>query len=188
MPAGVYIRTAEHNRRISESHIGAKNPMYGKKRTEEAKRKTSESLKGRKRPPFSDEWKAKLGTPGKKRHSEEWKAQLRERQLGDKSQFWIDGRTSEYTKIRNSAATVDWRVAVYERDNWSCVKCGDSTGGNLNAHHIFNFSTHKELRFSLDNGITFCAKCHVIFHKRYGVKKNTKDQVVEFLASTLDKA
>ena len=31
MPLGIYKRTAEHNRKISESHMGAKNPMFGKK-------------------------------------------------------------------------------------------------------------------------------------------------------------
>ena len=31
MSLGIYKRTAEHNRKISESHMGAKNPMFGKK-------------------------------------------------------------------------------------------------------------------------------------------------------------
>ena len=30
MAAGVYKRTKEHNKKISESHMGEKNPMFGK--------------------------------------------------------------------------------------------------------------------------------------------------------------
>ena|SRR3990167_2403221 len=39
--SGIYNRTEEHKRKISESHKGEKHPMYGKKHTNEAKRKMS---------------------------------------------------------------------------------------------------------------------------------------------------
>jgi hypothetical protein len=38
-----------------------------------------------------------------------------------------------------------------------CKSCGDSTGGNLNAHHIKRF-------IDISNGITLCDVCHRKVH------------------------
>ena len=43
-----YIMTPEIRKKLSESKLGDKNHMFGKKRTEESKQKTSDSLKGHK--------------------------------------------------------------------------------------------------------------------------------------------
>jgi hypothetical protein len=51
----------------------------------------------------------------------------------------------------------------------------------LVAHHILNFSSHLELRFSIDNGIVFCKNCHREFHKIYWTENNTLEQVLEFI-------
>ena len=82
--------------------------------------------------------------------------------------------------IRNSVEYDLWREAVFSRDNWTCQKC-IQRGGILHAHHIFNFATHLDLRFAIDNGITLCKKCHKEFHKIYGNKNNTWEQLSEFL-------
>ena len=73
-----------------------------------------------------------------------------------------------------------WRSTVFARDSWTCQKC-DKVGGNLNAHHIENFSSNKELRFEVSNGITFCEQCHYKFHKKHGNRDNTLEQVLEFI-------
>jgi len=73
-----------------------------------------------------------------------------------------------------------WRESVFARDNFTCQKCSDR-GGNLHPHHIKNFAQFQELRFAIDNGITFCKECHRIFHKKYGIKNNTQEQINEFL-------
>ena len=73
-----------------------------------------------------------------------------------------------------------WREAVFARDNWTCQKYGIK-GGRLHPHHIKNFSEYPELRFAVDNGITFSEKAHKEFHKKYGIKNNTKEQLEEFL-------
>lgn len=57
-----------------------------------------------------------------------------------------------------------WRDSVLKRDNFTCIKCGNKYG-ELNAHHIKPFSTHPELRYDLENGITLCKKCHIELHK-----------------------
>ena len=91
--------------------------------------------------------------------------------------MWKGGITSEHNKIRNSKEYADWRNAVFERDNYTCVCCGDNSGGNLSAHHINNFSDHEDLRFVLSNGITLCDSCHNpnkigSFHNIYGTHNN----------------
>lgn len=66
---------------------------------------------------------------------------------------------------RNTPKYKQWRSKVFERDNYTCVVC-EQVGGKLNAHHIKKWSTHKELRFDIDNGITLCESCHREKHKK----------------------
>lgn len=58
-----------------------------------------------------------------------------------------------------------WRKAVYERDTYTCQKCGEK-GGRLNAHHIKPYAFYMELRYSVPNGITLCEKCHRDEHRK----------------------
>lgn len=82
---------------------------------------------------------------------------------------------------RKFYAYVEWRNNIYKRDDYKCRCCGDSTGHNLNAHHILNYSEHPEQRLLLENGITLCKKCHKDFHDTYGYKHNNKKQLDNFL-------
>ena len=66
----------------------------------------------------------------------------------------------EYHRIRHSVEYKLWREAVFERDGYICIWCGDNRGGNLNADHIKPFSSFPELRFAIDNGRTLCEPCH----------------------------
>ena len=99
---------------------------------------------------------------------------------GELSANWKGGITPENHKIRHSLEANLWRKSIWIRDNFTCQKC-QKKGGYLVAHHINNFAEFPELRFAIDNGITFCEKCHRTFHKKYGNKNNTKEQLLEFL-------
>lgn len=99
---------------------------------------------------------------------------------GYKNPNWKGGITPENSKIRHSIEYRLWRESVFARDNWTCQKT-KVKGGNLHPHHIKNFAEYPELRFAIDNGITFSKKTHDKFHKKYGRKNNTLEQVIEFL-------
>ncbi|WP_392397633.1 HNH endonuclease [Paenibacillus tuaregi] len=73
-----------------------------------------------------------------------------------------------------------WRGDVFLRDSYTCTCCGDARGGNLTAHHIFNYSEHPHLRLSVYNGVTMCVDCHKKFHDTFGYTKNNLDQLIEF--------
>lgn len=75
---------------------------------------------------------------------------------------------------RSTIQYVSWRRKVFERDNYTCQKCGEK-GGVLNAHHIVHWALCAEKRYEVSNGITLCEKCHRLVHleeRNNGKKKN----------------
>ena len=114
----------------------------GSKLGKEHKRNISKSLKGRHVSPRTE---FKRGE---------------ERLRGKNHPAWKGGITPINFKIRNSKEYKLWRISVFERDNWTCVWCGQ-IGGKLVADHIKPFSLFPELRFAIDNGRTLCYKCHL---------------------------
>lgn len=81
---------------------------------------------------------------------------------------------------RHYQAYRDWRTDVFTRDGYSCQCCGDARS-YLNAHHIYNYADHPDLRTEVSNGITFCKTCHDEFHAQYGRRNTNTDQLAEFL-------
>lgn len=153
MPRGIYNRTKEHNENVRKA-------LIGKKLSEETKKKITESHKGKK---HSEECKEKMRqsiskNPTRywlgKKMSEETKRKMSEARSGEKHHNWRGGVTPINEKIRKSLEYKLWRQAVFERDNYTCVWCGDNKGGNLNADHIKSFANYPELRFAIDNGRT----------------------------------
>lgn len=74
---------------------------------------------------------------------------------------------AEKTEFRNGLEYKKWRLAVFERDCFTCQSCGKS-GGKLNAHHIERYRSNIERRTDINNGITLCEKCHRELHKEEG--------------------
>ncbi len=81
------------------------------------------------------------------------------KRIGEKGSNWRGGKTPELILLRASAKYKVWRNMVFLRDDFTCQDCG-VVGGNLEAHHIKPFALFPELRFRIDNGITYCIKCH----------------------------
>ncbi len=102
---------------------------------------------------------------------------------GPKHYLWkhdISKEEREEGKERNlNPKVIQWRNAVYERDNYVCQISGQK-GGFMNAHHIISWSSSKELRFEINNGVTIERKLHTLFHRTYGYRNNTREQLEEF--------
>jgi hypothetical protein len=93
------------------------------------------------------------------------------------------GPSPEEIALRRSQAYFDWRKSVFERDDFTCLKCEDR-GGNLAPHHIYGFHECPEKRFVVSNGGTLCLGCHQDFHKQFGRKNNSLEQLQVFLGTT----
>lgn len=105
---------------------------------------------------------------------------------GENSHLWRGGASSDNTIIRGSKEYRKWKLDVFKKDNFTCQCCGDNSGGNLEAHHLENFSDYENLRYDIDNGITLCKDCHNpniygSFHNTYGTRFNTPDQLYEYI-------
>lgn len=118
---------------------------------------------------MSDEHKKLLSEAQKKRfkNSKAWNYGLRGENAplyGSRNPMWKGGVSSINSRLRSSAEFIEWRNAVYKRDNWTCVICKRrSKGGQriiLNADHIKPWSLFPEFRFNIDNGRTLCVDCH----------------------------
>jgi hypothetical protein len=93
---------------------------------------------------------------------------------GENHWNWQGGVTPLYELLHNIFKYKKWRFDVFTRDNYTCQKCGDNSGGNLEAHHkkpfivilhennIITYETAincVEL-WDINNGITLCKECH----------------------------
>ena len=101
------------------------------------------------------------------RHTPEAKEKLRQAVLGkvgENARNWQGGKTEIQVIIRYSGRMKEWRNKVFERDNYTCQKCGARCGNGktikFQAHHIKAFAQYPELRFEVSNGITLCYSCH----------------------------
>ena len=93
----------------------------------------------------------------------------------------------EREQERSYSEYKDWRKEVYERDNYTCQCCGDNKGHNLNAHHIYGYTEHKDLRTDVDNAVTLCEDCHKRYHKQYGYTNNNYKDFRTFLYNEMMK-
>lgn len=99
---------------------------------------------------------------------------------GKDANNWKGGVSKAYKTGYYSVEYKQWRMSVFERDDYTCQVCL-KIGVHLASHHILNFAEHEALKYDVDNGITLCKDCHVNFHKHYGFRNNNKFQILEFI-------
>jgi len=146
---------------------------YNKKKivSDTTKRKLSLYFKGR--PSTRKNFHHSLGTIEKlraissgKKPSAETRKRLSDALKGCKSIHWKGGINPINDSIRKSTEHSIWRDEVYKRDDYTCQNC-HARGGRLNPHHIKAFSLYPDLRFSVENGVTLCQRCHKELHRTY---------------------
>lgn len=116
--------------KISQSKIGENNPMYGKESW----------MKGKKGLHLSPKTEFKEGTiPWNKG-------------LGNNT-------TTERQKEMGTAKYKKWRMKVFQRDRFTCQKCGKKSG-KLIADHIKMWALFIQLRYRVSNGQTLCESCN----------------------------
>jgi hypothetical protein len=77
----------------------------------------------------------------------------------EKHPNWKGGVGGQSVRDYRSEKYKEWRMKVFERDNFTCVVC-KQVGGNLNSHHIKSRAEFPGLKYDLDNGVTLCKCCH----------------------------
>lgn len=103
---------------------------------------------------YVEKWVEKM----KINHPRHWLGKKRPEMTGENHWNWKGG-----IPRRRNLETIEyklWRHSVFERDDYTCISCGDNQGGNLNADHIKPWALYPELRFAIDNGQTLCEPCH----------------------------
>jgi hypothetical protein len=171
MPTGIYKRTSP-------------SPLKGRKVSEEHRRKIIQALIGR---PVSASTRAKIGAKNRvallgkkqspttiakrvaqykgerhwlfgKHHSGETRKKISIGKSGKSPGEWSGFVTPLSISLRRKFQR-EMQKEVFERDNYTCQLCG-VRGVNLQVDHIQPWADYVELRFSMDNCRTLCAKCH----------------------------
>lgn len=171
---------------------GEANPFFSKKHTPEALEKMRLAHLGQKRPPRDPEWSKRISEAKKgkftgednpffgKHHTEETKMVLSRAHIadpkfkreGEEHWNWQGGISCANHQARNTQDLKSWRRAVYQRDNYTCQRCGvkGTRKHRLEAHHIKAFAQYPDLRFEVNNGITFCKDDHKYEHTRLNLE------------------
>jgi hypothetical protein len=167
MPSGIYKRTEETRRIMSDARKGSNNPMYGKKISEKHKTIISKANKGK---ILSQKTKDEIS---KSHIGMKLSPETLEKISGKNNYNWKGGVKLLREKIRALYKYRQWRSDIFERDNYTCQDCG-MKGGTLNADHIksfavildeYNIKTTQdaivcEELWNINNGRTLCVLCH----------------------------
>jgi len=78
--------------------------------------------------------------------------------------------SAEETNTKNLSREVqpELRQMVFERDEWTCIKCGAIK--SLQCHHIEGIQWNPIESADIDICVTFCVKCHSEAHKDEGCR------------------
>lgn len=79
---------------------------------------------------------------------------------GPKHSRWT-GKAKRQRRLGGKRYT-EWRIKVLERDNHKCRECDAVVeGSDAVAHHKKPWDLFPELRYKVENGITYCRSCHM---------------------------
>lgn len=92
-----------------------------------------------------------------------WKS---ENERGVNNKAWRGGMRQLRARVMSTREYKNWRKQVLTRDQRTCQQCGSKR--HLHAHHVLFLSTHPELMFDVDNGLTLCHPCHDNLHAEAG--------------------
>ena len=92
--------------------------------------------------------------------------------MGDNHWNWKGGNSTERHNDMGTLEYKLWRTAVFERDEYACIKCRSNKSGSLEADHIKPWAVFPELRYAIDNGQTLCENCHFL--------KTKADRIIYF--------
>jgi hypothetical protein len=146
-----------HSKNPWASLKGRISTFLGKSHTAAAKEKQSLAKKGKP--------SLKRGVARSKGEREKIRLTvLKTQKYGADHPNYKHGNNARNLDARRDPKYRAWRKAVFERDHYTCQKCGDNRGGNLRAHHKKPFANYPELRFEVSNGITYCNTCHELEH------------------------
>lgn len=134
MPSGIYRRTENQKKLLSEMRKGQTPWNKGKEMSDEFREKVSLGMMGRKAPKTAFK---KGMIPWNKDMGKSYTESYRQRRI-----------------FRNTI-----QKQVFERDDYTCQLCG-IRGGDLQVDHIQSWAEYVEQRFSMDNCRTVCAGCH----------------------------
>jgi len=137
------------------------------------------------------------GTEGRKKlikvmQTKDYKEKQRVSKTGERNGMWNpemseEEREKQKRHARRYPGYNDFRRKVYERDNYTCLKCGNESNGNLVVHHLNGFHWDEDSRTEVDNGATLCTDCHKEFHSIYGNRNNDLFQFGQYMNLTLTK-
>lgn len=100
----------------------------------------------------------RLGTKG----SEKQRA-IMSAKRGELHPRWIQDRNKVIGRHNRSFHDTDykqWRLRVWNRDNFKCKIDNSDCKGRIEAHHILVWKDYPELRYEINNGITLCHHHH----------------------------
>lgn len=99
--------------------------------------------------------------------------------LGDKNPNWKGGIYKPPRVPEEINVWFKFRKEILERDVHKCWKCNDTK--RLEVHHLASRAKHRELEYDEQNCIVLCRICHLEFHKKYGRKRFTYYDTIEWI-------
>lgn len=92
---------------------------------------------------------------------------------GEKNPRYVDGSSPERQRMYAQGIGRQFLLQIKSRDGFRCVRCLAEKSGSrsLHVHHIKPWAGSEDLRFSADNCVTVCAKCHSWIHSKKNVER-----------------